>query len=376
MENIEYSEEIQNDDLIESKLITDEEKEDLSASSSFIIDVYSEMSKMDVHGLVRRMDQDKIYIPRFGDSQDNTEISGFQRHYVWTAAQKDRFIESIYLGFPIPSVYLVNQDSPRKIVLDGQQRLMTLQSFLNDKHKIGKSSTIIEDLQNKKFSDLSDEVQSQIEDFTIPITTLTPSKETSQTKAIYQIFERLNSGGTQLTAHEIRVALYSGALAEKIEHLNNQPAWRNLYGKKNIRARDHELISRILAMYINYKKYSSPLKDFINDFYEENESEINNETNRAIDLFIETSEMLDASGISLKVYGYQINTAFTDALFVGLMNRLSKNKTINSIDLNDKVNKLRDELIRMNLVSGSTANEYNVRTRMETSISLFAQDDI
>ena len=41
----------------------------------------------------------------------------------------DRFIESLLLGYPIPGIFLVQQPDKKLLVLDGQQRLRTLQAF-------------------------------------------------------------------------------------------------------------------------------------------------------------------------------------------------------------------------------------------------------
>ncbi|KQP73962.1 hypothetical protein ASF40_00895 [Microbacterium sp. Leaf288] len=47
----------------------------------------------------------------------------------------DRFVESLLLGFPIPGLFLVRQQDKRYLVLDGQQRLKTLQAFHKGVHQ-------------------------------------------------------------------------------------------------------------------------------------------------------------------------------------------------------------------------------------------------
>ena len=60
--------------------------------------------------------------------------------------------------------------------------------------------------------------------------------------SVYQVFERLNSGGTQLTPHQIRLALYAGPFIEYLAELNDVTEWRGLYGPKSPRLRDQELV--------------------------------------------------------------------------------------------------------------------------------------
>ena len=71
----------------------------------------------DVAGLVRRLNDDDILIP------------GFQRDFVWSAALMSRFIESLLLGLPVPGIFLYRMDDDRYQVIDGQQRIKTLQAF-------------------------------------------------------------------------------------------------------------------------------------------------------------------------------------------------------------------------------------------------------
>ena len=71
-----------------------------------------------IDGLVKRFDRGDIFRPTF------------QRNYVWTLAQASRFIESILLGLPIPSIFLYREESTQKhLIVDGLQRLTTLHSF-------------------------------------------------------------------------------------------------------------------------------------------------------------------------------------------------------------------------------------------------------
>jgi hypothetical protein len=86
----------------------------------------------DVEGLVRRMERGDIVIPTFGEDSvpiDPIETARFQRPFVWSKTQMDRFIESLLLGYPIPGIFLVQQTDRRYLVLDGQQRLRTLAAF-------------------------------------------------------------------------------------------------------------------------------------------------------------------------------------------------------------------------------------------------------
>jgi hypothetical protein len=83
-----------------------------------------------VDGLVKRIVQGDILVPLFNlEPEEGQTTVGFQREYVWRKPQADKFIESLLLGLPVPGIFLVKEPNGKHLVLDGQQRLKTLESF-------------------------------------------------------------------------------------------------------------------------------------------------------------------------------------------------------------------------------------------------------
>ena len=111
--------------------LNEAEQEDLLEAESAPQQVTYSGQDFDVEGLVRRLNKQDILIPKFGHEDERITTAGFQRSFVWTRPQMDRFIESLLLGYPIPGIFLVRQADRRYLVLDGQQRLRTLQHFYN-----------------------------------------------------------------------------------------------------------------------------------------------------------------------------------------------------------------------------------------------------
>lgn len=52
-----------------------------------------------------------------------------QRKYVWDKIEASRFIESILLGLPVPSIFLA-QSGSQKLIVDGYQRIMTVYDYI------------------------------------------------------------------------------------------------------------------------------------------------------------------------------------------------------------------------------------------------------
>src|SRR5690242_3394413 len=176
-----------------------------------------------VDGLVKRMEQADIIIPRFSvEPEDEQSTVGFQRDFVWTKSQADRFVESLLLGLPVPGIFLVKEMNGKHLVLDGQQRLKTLQSFY-DGVFLGKEY-VLENVQEKwtgkTYKSLHADDRRRLDDSIIHATIVRQDEPTEDQSGIYLIFERLNSGGTFLQPQEIRVALYHGAFATLLGRLN------------------------------------------------------------------------------------------------------------------------------------------------------------
>ncbi|WP_285663341.1 DUF262 domain-containing protein [Actinorhabdospora filicis] len=333
----------------------------------------------DVEGLVRRLDRGDIVIPTFGHGDPTLEVAGFQRAFVWRRPQMDRFIESLLLGYPIPGIMLVEQVDKRYLVLDGQQRLRTLSSFYSGVHA-GKEfalQNVASDFKGLTYRSLPTELRRQLDNTFIQATIVKTDGTTESLEAIYQVFERLNAGGTQLTPHEIRIALYPGPFVDLLTELNGLPNWRALYGKRSPRVRDQELILRIIALYLNLDGYEVPLKKFLNDFLGAHRflEDINVEELRA--RFSDAASLLLAAAgpAAIRYQSTQVNTALTEALFVGLMRRLSISEIIASqvktgIDALAK----NDRLSRV--ISGSTATEEYVRTRVALASDQFMNESL
>lgn len=359
--------------------LTEEETADLAFPYARPPQVSYSGQDFDVEGLVRRLKRGDIVIPSFGDTDEDIETAGFQRGFVWRKPQMDRFIESLLLGYPIPGIFLVRQSDNRMLVLDGQQRLRTLLYFysgiLND--RVFKLNDVSDDFKGVTYESLSEEARRNLDNTFIQATIVTAQPDADNMDAIYQIFERLNSGGTQLTAHEIRVALYAGEVIDYLEILNRDAAWRGLYGKKNARIRDQELIARIIALYLRSDEYSRPLKTFINSFLDENRPNVREETKNAGDLFLRTSEKLrEVFGPeSLRRASRQVNNAWTDALYFGVMRRLATSGDISREELEIGYTQLRESDEFQQVSTGPSADDYRVKKRLQLAEEAFANNE-
>ena len=195
-------------------------------------------------------------------------IPPFQRGYVWTRPQASRLIESFLLGLPVPQIFLYRESrSGELLVIDGHQRLGTIERFYKGRfaeNQVFHLTGIDSRWNGKTYDELSTADQRQMDDTTlrsIVVQQLHPDDRTST----YQIFERLNTGGTQLSPMEIRKAIHQGPALRLLERLNALPEWQALLGRDrpDKRLRDVELVLRIVALHMDAERYSKPMKQFL-----------------------------------------------------------------------------------------------------------------
>lgn len=140
----------------------------------------------------------------------------FQRFFRWRVEQKSKFIESLLLGIPVPPVFVAEQSSSKWDVIDGLQRLSTIleaMGELKDENgdKIpGLSLTrtkYLPSLEGKQWSsedpekELPESARIKIKRARLDVNIV---KNTSDEIAKYEIFQRLNAGGSLATDQEVR----------------------------------------------------------------------------------------------------------------------------------------------------------------------------
>ena len=198
-------------------------------------------------------------------------IPDFQRNYVWNQTQASRLIESFLLELPIPQVFLYRvRTDPLLTVIDGQQRLGTIARFYAGKFAL---RGVAKAWEGHKYGELLEVDREILDDATLRAIIIRQIRPEDHSSA-YQIFHRLNTGGTRLNDMEIRRAIFRGEANGFLLRLNDNPDWRALIGrpKPAPRFRDVELILRVLALAENWRQYGAAdyggqsMKSFMNRY--------------------------------------------------------------------------------------------------------------
>ena len=312
---------------------------------------------MPVDGIVDRLNREDIFIPPF------------QRNFVWTHTQASRFIESLLIGLPVPGIFMFKEPDSRKLmVVDGQQRLQTLQCF-HDGVLRGREFRLLgvsEEFSGKTYRSLTDEDRRDLDDSILHATIFQQDRPGDDRSSIYSIFERLNTGGIPLQPQEIRACVYRGKLNDLLSILADNRHWKKIYGSASIRKKDEEIILRFFALYHSMEKYERPMKKFLNDFMESHrnlDDDLSEQFRSKFEGTIATvAEVLGPEALRPE---RNLNVSVADAVLVGLAHRLECGPILNPDALPATNDRLLEMLRREDLYTSGTTNKERVKRRIE-----------
>jgi Protein of unknown function DUF262 len=361
--------------------IDEELVEDLDEAAELIPYTYSITSygaDYPVDSLVKRIEAEDIIVPKFSwDRPADTEIVGFQRQYVWPRAKADRFLESLLLGLPVPGIFLVKEPSGLFLVLDGHQRLFTLHAYYQGviTGKEYRLVSVQDRFVGKRYRDLDTEDRRRLDDSIIHATVVRQDEPSEDQSSIYVIFERLNTGGVNLQPQEIRVALYHGEFVRVLQALNDNSAWRALYGSKSRRLKDMEMILRFFSFLYHARDYRSPMKDFLNRYMATNRHLKKQPEGELAQIFEKTTSTI-LEGIGNKAFRPKraVNAAVIDSLMVGVAKRLlAKGDIQDSGGLKGQFKALMENPEYTGAVETGTSQETNVEKRLDLAQMAFSE---
>lgn len=332
------------------------------------------------------------------------EIPVFQRNFVWDKKRASKFIESLILGLPVPQLFFYQKEKNKYIVIDGQQRLFTIYFFLkkrfpkkdkrayirkifNQYGEISKEllmdNTYFQDfklsfdrlengephiLNNKNYDSLEEQYRSGL-DLT-PIRCMSiRQNDPKDDESIYEIFSRLNTGGVNLSAQEIRSCLYHSDFYNLLAKLNENEAWRRLLGKKDEddKFRDREIILRGFALAEESERYNGAMSQFLNSFSKKaqlfNKDKIKDYEN-IFENFLLSCKDLNNKDFLTK--NNKFNVSLYDAIFSAVVKKYigAHSFTSELISREKIINLKRDEEF-INCITHSTSHVDNVHTRIK-----------
>jgi len=239
---------------------------------------------------------------RKGLDEDINElyIPDYQRDMIWEEARQSKFIESLLLGLPIPYIFVADlppeqeeeeEDLGRLEIVDGTQRIRTLDRFLNNELRLCELEKLTK-LNNFKFRDLPLARQRRFNRATIRMIVLT-EKADEETRR--DMFERINTGSVELNDMEKRRGISPGPFVNLLQELAKVPLFRKLcpISESLVKKREpEEFVLRFFAYLNNYEKFERRVDQFLNNYLKQhNNSKIDQASMRSE--FLQMLEFVD-----------------------------------------------------------------------------------
>jgi hypothetical protein len=317
-----------------------------------------------VDSLVKRLREDSIFVPPF------------QREFVWTIKEASRFVESLLLGLPVPGIFLSKEEeTQRLLVIDGQQRLMSLRYFYEERwpepEGVFRLKQVQDQFEGKTYGELPEPDRRRLDDSIIHATVVKQDVPSDDKSSIYHIFERINTGGRQLNDQEIRTSIFHGELADLLDELNEDKSWRAIYGPVSLRLRDRELILRFLALRFMSDKYNRPMKEFLNTFmgrHRHLKLVTGDEFRKSFGQVAQALATIGNQGLRPK---RTLNAAVLDSVMVGLSRRLGSGAIQDDETLRAALAKLMADDKYQQACGRATADADRVKTRLDMATAAF-----
>jgi hypothetical protein len=330
------------------------------------------------------------------------KIPAFQRNFVWDIKRSSKLIESIIIGLPIPQIFLFESSKNNFLVIDGQQRLMSIYYFIKRRFPRKEKRVQIREifdlqgmlpdatlhdntyfvdfnlnlkindqtnpLHDKNYSTLG-ELKSQFDLRTIRNVIIKQNLPPEDASSMYEIFNRLNSGGVNLGPQEIRASLYHSQFYSMLNRINTAAPWRKFTGlsEADLHMKDMEILLRGFALLFYGQTYKPSMTRFLNDASMKFQA-FKQEDVGYLELLYKS--FLDScSNLPEKAF-YGNTGAFTisifDAVFAAVCEAPLKDKALitSKVDAS-KLEALKADLEFVQASQSRTAGQGNVKKRLE-----------
>jgi len=331
-------------------------------------------------------------------------IPDFQRNYVWDLKRASKLIESIITGIPIPQIFLYEKSRNNLLVIDGQQRLMTIYYFINkrfpkkekrtelreiydERRKIPEEilgddeyfikfnlklpkmrSNKINKLDKLNYETLGD-YRSTFDLRPIRMIIIKQNAPPNDDSVIFEIFNRLNTGGVNLTPQEIRASLYYSDFYRMLKRINLDSKWRKLIGQADpdMQMKDIEIVLRGYAMLICGNKYKPTMTRFLNSFSKRAKKMPATDIEYFENMFYSFLEKITPLGDKAFISKQgKFNIAMYEAIFSAVCKTPYENKNFDVKDIDpSKFRNLKDNTAFVDLTQSHTTNKTKVETRLK-----------
>jgi hypothetical protein len=298
----------------------------------------------------------------------------YQRKYVWKVEQASRLIESFLMGLPVPQVFLYVNEEDQLEIIDGQQRIMSVKYFFEGyfgeadaqgKRQVFRLKGLSErsEYNGRTFLELTPRDQRRLKNTALRAIQIKQLKPSLRNDSVFHIFERLNTGGTQLKPQEIRNAVYRGKITDELKRLNDDENWRKILGvpKADKNQKDVEIVLRLFSLYTVWSDYEKPMLRYLNYKMDENKDFSSKTAKKFSTRFPEVTKLV-AENLNRP---FRPSTVVNSAMLEGIMVALLEDEEITGDRLKKGYKVLATDEEFVSVLRGATTDTLNVRKRIK-----------
>lgn len=339
----------------------------------------------------------------------SVRIPGFQRNFVWDRKRASKLIESLIVGLPVPQIFLYAKDARTNLVIDGQQRLMSLYYFMEgrfprrnrrvelrrilDEHgkipddvlangsyfenfKLQLPKTLPDRnnrLSGSTYENLSPDDKYHLDTRPVRCITVRQNRPQDDNSSMYEIFNRLNTGGINLRPQEIRASMYHSPFYDMLARINMEPGWRRLLQSPNpdLHMKDVEVLLRGFAMLVDHGGYAPSMTRFLDVFSRQCEKNKNEDNRYFKNLFRSFVKAVSRAPEDVLMNNGRFNVALYEAVFYAACKDAYASKGFVKRRLSGrKIDKLREDNDFKTASQRATTTTANVQKRLARALDI------
>lgn len=214
--------------------------------------------------LVKAFREDLFFIPEY------------QREFIWPDKNRSRFTESVILGLPIPMLFVADMADGRLEIVDGAQRIQTLEQFMAGDLSLS-SLELLTSLNGFTLEDLPIAQQRKFQTRALRVVVL---EDGTSEKIRQELFHRINTQSVRAKGSEIRRGSFKGAFVQFIKACANDPLFRKLCPISPAavnRRENEELVTRFFCYSDQYAKFKHDVDKFLDSYVEAHQDHFDEE---------------------------------------------------------------------------------------------------
>jgi Protein of unknown function DUF262 len=305
----------------------------------------------------------------------------FQRLFRWTGYQKTRFVESLLLGIPIPPIFVAEDKDGRWELVDGLQRLSTVLSFFGllktyrekNRWKLSEGD-LVKTFENYDEASLPLKFQLNIKRAVCRVEVI---KWNSKIDMRYELFNRLNTGGSPLTDQEIRNCIFRGVSSDFNDFLKRvaqNPDFVNLIAPTEKQISElylEELVLRFVSLFNNYhnvkKILSIHMTEFMRDVIKKGNFDYNNE-----ELLLRVINLLKPLGKDVfRGKSGGLSTGLYEAVTIGIAMNIDHYEAKGTEEVRKRIERLKQDSTFGQYTGSASNSKARIINRMKIAEKIF-----